>query len=180
MSGVASLAVWTNMLKAGILAREGQQYIFAYAPDADDSSAVSLTRRPQGEAAPRGRCQMAPRGRCQIVNLQQIPKRLILPNHNLSSAGRRTDAGPTDIQHPPDLHTVMSHLPDGKITEHTAGIGQRFISLTQPQRFRFHPEGYGHPLHQLKQRQQRNRSRQINAPVNPLDKRAASNHPRIE
>lgn len=44
MSGVMSLAVWIETLQAGILAREGrQQYVFAYAPDVDDTSAVSLT-----------------------------------------------------------------------------------------------------------------------------------------
>ncbi len=44
MSGMTSLAVWTDMLKAGILARAGrQQYIFAYVPDVDNTSAVSLT-----------------------------------------------------------------------------------------------------------------------------------------
>lgn len=44
MSGVTSLAVWSDRRKAGILAREGrQQYVFAYAPEADDTSAVSLT-----------------------------------------------------------------------------------------------------------------------------------------
>lgn len=41
---VTSLAVWTDLQKTGILAREGrQQYVFAYAPNADDTNAVSLT-----------------------------------------------------------------------------------------------------------------------------------------
>ena len=44
MTGVTTLAVWADQCKAGILAREGrQQYVFAYAPDAVASSAVSLT-----------------------------------------------------------------------------------------------------------------------------------------
>jgi serine/threonine-protein kinase HipA len=44
MSGVTSLAVWTDRVKAGILAREGrQQYVFAYTPGVDNTSAVSLT-----------------------------------------------------------------------------------------------------------------------------------------
>lgn len=43
-SGISSLAVWADTLKTGILAREGrQQYVFAYAADVDNASAVSLT-----------------------------------------------------------------------------------------------------------------------------------------
>lgn len=44
MPGVSLLAVWTANRRSGLIARElGQEYVFAYSPDADTSAQVSLT-----------------------------------------------------------------------------------------------------------------------------------------
>ncbi len=44
MPGISSLAVWAAEKRAGLLAREQrQEYVFAYSPDADTGTQVSLT-----------------------------------------------------------------------------------------------------------------------------------------
>jgi len=44
MSGVTSLAVWADAVKAGVLARDGRkQYVFSYADAVSSAAAVSLT-----------------------------------------------------------------------------------------------------------------------------------------
>lgn len=43
MMGTSSLAVWADEVKAGLLAREGREYVFAYSPDTAADAQVSLT-----------------------------------------------------------------------------------------------------------------------------------------